>query len=147
MKILSWSAGAIAAFSLTQCAPESGLSPVADIAAGAVTSIGPVTSAVQDPSGSRLEYTDSKGNQYVYNLYQVTGYTLAKVSPGGRVLNENTGRWSYQKTGEKTGRLTFDVFLPDPREELQDYVIAHELCTSTRRTMGSCGSVIGHSLK
>ena len=84
------------------------MSPVADIAAGAVTSIGPVTSAVQDPSGSRLEYTDSKGNQYVYNLYQVTGYTLAKVSPGGRVLNENTGRWSYQKTGEKTGRLTFD---------------------------------------
>jgi hypothetical protein len=108
MKILFWSAGAIAAFSLTQCAPESGLSPVADIAAGAVTSIGPVTPVVQDPSGSRLDYVDGKGNEYVYKLYQMSGYTYTKVSPGGRVLAENKGRWSYQKTGEKTGRLTFD---------------------------------------
>jgi hypothetical protein len=108
MKILSWTAGAAAAFSLTQCAPETGLSPVADVAAAAVTSMGPVTTTVQDPSGSRLEYTDTKGNQYVYKLYEATGYTLTKVSPRGRVLNEQHGRWSYQKTGEKTGKLTFD---------------------------------------
>jgi predicted metal-dependent hydrolase len=35
-----------------------------------------------------------------------------------------TAKWASYST---TGRLTFDAFLLDLREDLQDYVIAHEL--------------------
>ena len=38
-----------------------------------------------------------------------------------------TTKWASYST---TGRLTFDVYLLELREELQDYVIAHELLHS-----------------
>ncbi len=108
MRFSALSLLAACAFPLSQCAPESGLSPVVEVAAAAVESTQPPAPVSADPTGSRLDYQDAKGNEYVYKLYSLGAYTFTKLSAGGRVVAEDTGRWSYEATGPKTARLTFD---------------------------------------
>lgn len=92
---------------LSQCAPESPLSPVQEVTPTTVIPVGPETSFSNDPSGSQMVY-QSSGREYAYKLKKLGFYSFARTSPGNRSPQLRDGRWSYKNTGPKTGELTID---------------------------------------
>jgi hypothetical protein len=89
---------------LTQCAPESPLSPVQEVTP---TSVIPAGSFAVDPSGSQLTY-QSKGREYAYKLKKLGFYSFASVSANRKAPHVRDGRWSYKQTGPKAGELKID---------------------------------------
>lgn len=92
---------------LTQCGPESMLNPVQEVDTQPVTPVGPETTFVNNPSGSRIDYRDNHG-EYTYRLKKTHLYQFASISRNRKVQDTRTGVWLYKKTGAKTGVLTFD---------------------------------------
>jgi hypothetical protein len=92
---------------LSQCAPESPLSPVQEVTPSTIIPVGPETSFSHDPSGSQMVY-QSSGREYVYKLKQLGFYSFARTSANNKSPQVRDGRWSYESTGPKTGELTID---------------------------------------
>lgn len=92
---------------LSQCAPESPLSPVKEVPPQPVIPVGPETSFIKDLAGSRLTYQDNHG-EYVYKLEKLHLYTFTSLHQNKRDTDTRRGVWTYKQTGAKTGVLTFD---------------------------------------
>lgn len=93
---------------LSHCAPESPLNPTQEVSAQPVIPVGPETSFLDDPAGSRIDYKDNQG-EYTYRLKKTHVYQFASLSRNRKTSDTRAGVWSYQKTGPKTGILTFDL--------------------------------------
>ncbi len=93
---------------LSQCAPESMLSPVSEVPVQEITPVGPETSFVRDLRGSRLDYRDNHG-EYVYRLSKMGTYEVLTVSRNKKVQEQRMGLYTYKQTGKKTGQIVFDL--------------------------------------
>jgi hypothetical protein len=96
-----------AALLVSGCSPESALSPVKEVPPQPVIPVGPETSFIKDPSGSRLTYQDNHG-EYVYTLQKLGLYSFTSLHQNKRDKDSRKGIWTYKQTGPKTGVLTFD---------------------------------------
>lgn len=92
---------------VSSCSPESALSPVREVPPQPVIPVGPETSLIKDPAGSRLTYQDNRG-EYVYNLQKLNLYSFTSLHQNKRDTETRRGIWTYKQTGTKTGVLTFD---------------------------------------
>jgi len=93
---------------LSNCSPESGLSPVKEVPPQPVIPVGPETSFIKDPAGSRLTYQDNHG-EYVYTLQKLNLYSFNSLHQNKRDKDSRRGIWTYKQTGAKTGVITFDT--------------------------------------
>jgi hypothetical protein len=93
---------------LTQCGPESMLNPAQEVNSQPIIPKGPETAFVNDPGGSRITYNDNHGEN-TFRLKKTHLYQFASLSRNRKSSDTRAGVWTYQKTGSKTGVLTFDV--------------------------------------
>ena len=94
---------------LSQCGPESMLSPVSEVPVQEITPVGAETSFVRDLRGSRMEYKDNHG-EYYYRLSKLGTYEQLVVAPrGSKNKEQRRGLYTYKQTGKKTGEIVFDL--------------------------------------
>lgn len=91
---------------LSQCGPESMLSPVSEVPVQEITPVGPETSFVRDLRGSRMEYRDNHG-LYVYKLSKIGTYEELVVTRKEKEVRR--GLYTYKQTGKKNGEIVFDL--------------------------------------